>query len=73
VNKLFAVTWDALLIGEGNKQIVVHATLQQFENVPDFAKGKWPDAADPDWRAQIHGYYHLRSRGTGGSTASDAP
>jgi sporulation protein YlmC with PRC-barrel domain len=56
--KLFAVPWDSLLIDEGNKQFVVDATLRQLENVPGFAKDKWPDAADPDWRAQIHGYYH---------------
>ena len=55
--KLFAVPWDKLVVDEGNKELVLDASLEQLENAAGFAKDRWPDMADPDWRAQVHDYY----------------
>jgi hypothetical protein len=59
--KLFAVPWDELMIDEGNREFVLNASLEELESAPGFAKDKWPDMADPDWQAQVHGYHEKRA------------
>jgi len=61
-DKLFAAPWDAFTIDEGNRELVIDATIQQLENAPGFAKDNWPDTPSPDWRTQIHGYQESTSR-----------
>ena len=70
--KLFAVPWDELMIDEGNKELVLNASVEQLENAPGFARDNWPDTADPDWRAQIHDHHGggMARIGAGPSSAS---
>jgi sporulation protein YlmC with PRC-barrel domain len=56
-NKLFAVPWQALTVDLDEKEFVLDVPRETLENAPGFDKDDWPDMANPDWGAQIHGHY----------------
>jgi sporulation protein YlmC with PRC-barrel domain len=56
-DKLFAVPWQALRIDEGEHQFVLDVDRKTLESAPGFEKNSWPDMADPNFAASVHGHY----------------
>lgn len=56
-DKLFAVPWEALTINTEDREFVLNVDKQVLEDAPGFDKDNWPDMADSNWGAQIHGHY----------------
>ncbi len=55
--KLFAVPWDALTLDTVNKRLTMDMPKERFESAPGFDPDRWPDMADQQWVAEVHGYY----------------
>ncbi len=56
---------DYLLVNKGGKYVVVpwqavNITPQQFQQVPTYTSGQWPNFYDQTFRTQTYGYYGLR-------------
>lgn len=56
-DKLFAIPWSALRVDTDNKRVVFDVPKERLAKAPGFDKNKWPDFADEQWGAEIHGFY----------------
>jgi hypothetical protein len=56
-DKLFAIPWSALRVDTDNKRILVDVPKETLEKAPGFDRKQWPDFADEQWGAEIHGFY----------------
>ncbi len=61
IGKLFAVPWEAMSIdvsrgGDGWRLDVDRA---RFAAAPGFARGEWPNFADPQFAAGVYSYYGI--------------
>jgi sporulation protein YlmC with PRC-barrel domain len=56
-DKLFAVPWRALTLNERDREFILNVDRRRLETAPGFDRDNWPDMADPDWGAQVDGFY----------------
>jgi sporulation protein YlmC with PRC-barrel domain len=56
-DKLFAVPWRALTFNERDREFILNVDRRRLEEAPGFDRDNWPDMADPDWGAQVDGFY----------------
>ncbi len=56
-DKLFAIPWSAIRVDTDNKRILFDVPKERLEKAPGFDKSNWPDFADEQWGAEIHGFY----------------
>ena len=63
--KYFAIPWNALRVDGDDKQLVLNANKEQFENAEGFDKNNWPDFANATFGERAHrafGQEHYANR-----------
>jgi sporulation protein YlmC with PRC-barrel domain len=60
-DKLFAIPWDALTIGD--KNVILPLDKERLKNAPGFDKKNWPNMANEAWAREVRDYYN-RPAGT---------
>ncbi len=58
-DKLFAIPWDALLVDQGQKRVLLKVSREQLEQADGFDKHEWPDMADATFRDRTRATYGL--------------
>jgi len=71
-DKLFAVPFGAFTLKHetDEKFLVLNVSQEKFENAPGFDQEHWPNAADPQWRAELDNYYELSRKPAGKAKAA---
>jgi len=59
-NKLFAIPWNAFVIDEEDKKMILDVDKERLRNAPGFDEDNWPDMADSSWGKKIYSYYGKR-------------
>jgi sporulation protein YlmC with PRC-barrel domain len=72
-DRLFAIPWESLTLRPEDKAFLLAADKRRLESAPGFDKDKWPNMADPQWRAQINRHYGQGSSQMKGSAPLSAP
>lgn len=54
------VPWEAVKYDLGKRTVSVDIPVDQFRQVPTFARDAWPNVYDPGYQQKINGYYGLR-------------
>lgn len=71
VGKRFhAVPWSQLTPREDGRYYVLNADAVTLRRAPEFDFARWPDLADPAWRAEVNNYW---SETSGSSYRVDSP
>lgn len=58
--KYVVVPWQAANFNLAQRTATVNITPQQFQQVPTYTSGQWPNFYDQTFRTQTYGYYGLR-------------
>lgn len=73
VGKRFhAVPWSQLTPREDGRYYVLNADATTLRRAPEFDFARWPDLADPAWRAEVNNYWSETSGASSGEAASGA-
>lgn len=57
--KLFAIPWEALVLDADEHRFILNVDKEVLKDAPGFDKEHWPEMADLEWAAGVHGYYNL--------------
>jgi sporulation protein YlmC with PRC-barrel domain len=58
--KYVVVPWQAANFNIAQRTATVNITPQQFQQVPTYTSGQWPNFYDQTFRTQTYNYYGLR-------------
>ncbi|HTA43163.1 MAG TPA: PRC-barrel domain-containing protein [Bryobacteraceae bacterium] len=56
-DKLFAVPWSTLRIGESGREFILDVDRETLKKAPAFDRRHWPDMADPVFGRKTHKHY----------------
>jgi sporulation protein YlmC with PRC-barrel domain len=55
--KLYPVPWHALTLDTGDQRFILNIDRDKLQQAPAFDENEWPNITDPQWAAEVFGYY----------------